>query len=311
MKHSQKSLKSICDSLGVTCPAGRENIEINGISALEDAQIGFLSFLSNPKYAAQAATSNASAILVKKGTTLETSAAIIECDDPYMTFMMHLVNLENELDSSPFDDRSSAHISSKATIGNNCIIEAGAIVAAGAVVGNDCRIGAGAKILGAARLGNRVVVEAGAVIGSQGFGFAPDKNGTYHTIPQLGKSILSDDVFIGANSTVDRGAITDTRIGKGTKIDNQCMIAHGVTIGENSVIAAQTGIAGSTSIGDDCKFGGQVGIIGHLKIGNNVTIYAQSGVMNDVPDNKVIFGSPALDRRHFLKSFAAFKKQGL
>jgi UDP-3-O-[3-hydroxymyristoyl] glucosamine N-acyltransferase len=310
MRHNQKSLKSICDSLGVDCPAGKENIEIIGISALEDAQKGFLSFLSNPKYAAQATASNASAILVKKGTTLETSAALIQCDDPYMTFMMHLVHLEQEIGGISLDDRGNAHVSSEATIGNDCIIEAGAIIAAGAVLGDHCRIGAGAKILGAARLGNRVVVEAGAVIGSQGFGFAPDKNGTYHTIPQLGKAILSDDVFIGANSTVDRGAITDTQIGKGTKIDNQCMIAHGVTIGNNCVIAAQSGIAGSTSVGNDCKFGGQVGIIGHLKIGNNVTIYAQSGVMNDVPDNKVIFGSPALDRRHFLKSFAAFKKQG-
>ena len=310
MRHNQRTLKSICDSLGVKCPAGQENIKIIGTSALEDAQTGFLSFLSNPKYAAEAAASNASAIFIKKDMAIETNAALIQCDDPYITFMMHLVNLEKEIGGTSLDDRNNAHISSKAIIGADCIIETGAIIAAGAVLGNHCRIGAGAKILAAARLGNRVIVEAGCVIGSQGFGFAPDKNGSYHTIPQLGKAILCDDVFIGANSTVDRGAITDTQIGEGTKIDNQCMIAHGVTIGKNCVMAAQSGIAGSTRVGDNCKFGGQVGIIGHLRIGNNVTIYAQSGVMNDVPDNKVIFGSPALDRRHFLKSFAAFKKQG-
>ena len=311
MRHNKRTLKSICDSLGVNCPTGKENIEIIGTSALEDAQTGFLSFLSNPKYAAEAAASNASAILIKKDMAVKTNATLIQCDDPYITFMMHLVNLEKEIGGTSLDDRNNAHISSQAKIGANCIIETGAIIAAGAVLGNNCRIGAGAKILGAARLGNRVIIEAGCVIGSQGFGFAPDKNGTYQTIPQLGKAILCDDVFIGANSTVDRGAITDTQIGKGTKIDNQCMIAHGVIIGKNCVMAAQSGIAGSTRVGDNCKFGGQVGIIGHLRIGNNVTIYAQSGVINDVPDNKVIFGSPALDRRHFLKSFAAFKKQGL
>ena len=272
MRHNKRTLKSICDSLGVNCPTGQENIEIIGTSALEDAQTGFLSFLSNPKYAAEAAASNASAILIKKDMAVKTNATLIQCDDPYITFMMHLVNLEKEIGGTSLDDRNNAHISSQAKIGADCIIETGAIIAAGAVLGNHCRIGAGAKILGAARLGNRVIIEAGCVIGSQGFGFAPDKIGTYQTIPQLGKAILNDDVFIGANSTVDRGAITDTQIGNGTKIDNQCTIAHGVTIGKNCVIAAQSGIAGSTSVGNDCKFGGQVGIIGHLKIGNNVTV---------------------------------------
>ena len=280
------------------------------MATLEDAEAGDLSFLSNLKYAAQAKSTGASAILIKKGSTVDSDSILLECEDPYMTFTMYLVGLEKEVGTAK-DDRNNAQISPEATIGENCIIETGAIIGAGAVIGNNCRIGAGAKILSAAHLGDRVVVEAGAVIGSQGFGFAPDKNGVYHTIPQLGKVILEDDVFIGANTTVDRGAIGNTVVGKGTKIDNQCMIAHGVTIGKNTVMAGQTGIAGSTSIGDNCRFAGQVGIAGHLKIGNNVTILAQSGVMADVPDNKVIFGTPALDRRHFLKSFSAFKKQGL
>lgn len=310
MKHTPKTLGSLCAALKLSCPSGKEDLEISGVATLENAQAGDLSFLSNLKYAAQAQNTKATALLIKRGSSVESNAVLLECEDPYMTFTMHLAGLERELGGIK-DQRTQALIADDAVIGNDCIIEAGAIIASGAVIGDNCRIGAGAKILSAAHLGNRVVVEAGAVIGSQGFGFAPDKNGVYHTIPQLGKVILEDDVFIGANTTVDRGAISDTRIGQGTKIDNQCMIAHGVTIGKNTVMAAQTGIAGSTSIGNDCKFGGQVGIIGHLKIGNNVTIYAQSGVMNDVPDNKVIFGSPALDRRHFLKSFAAFKKQGL
>lgn len=310
MKHAPKTLGAICAALQLHCPAGHERLEINGVATLEDAEAGDLSFLSNLKYAAQAKTTGASAILIKKGSVVESDSILLECDDPYMTFTMYLVGLEKEVGTAK-DDRKNAQISPEATIGENCIIETGAIIGAGAVIGNNCRIGAGAKILSAAHLGDRVVVEAGAVIGSQGFGFAPDKNGVYHTIPQLGKVILEDDVFIGANTTVDRGAIGNTVVGKGTKIDNQCMIAHGVTIGKNTVMAGQTGIAGSTSIGNNCRFAGQVGIAGHLKIGNNVTILAQSGVMADVPDNKVIFGTPALDRRHFLKSFSAFKKQGL
>lgn len=310
MKHAPKTLGAICAALQLECPTGQERLEINGVATLEDAESGDLSFLSNLKYAPQAKTTGASAILIKKGSVVESDSILLECDDPYMTFTMYLVGLEKEVGTSK-DDRSNAQISPEATIGENCIIETGAVIGAGAVIGNNCRIGAGVKILSAAHLGDRVVVEAGAVIGSQGFGFAPDKNGVYHTIPQLGKVILEDDVFIGANTTVDRGAIGNTVVGKGSKIDNQCMIAHGVTIGKNTVMAGQTGIAGSTSIGDNCRFAGQVGIAGHLKIGNNVTILAQSGVMADVPDNKVIFGTPALDRRHFLKSFSAFKKQGL
>ncbi|HCP41292.1 MAG TPA: UDP-3-O-(3-hydroxymyristoyl)glucosamine N-acyltransferase [Cryomorphaceae bacterium] len=310
MKHTPKTLRSICEGLKIPCPADQESLEISGVATLEEAAAGDISFLSNLKYAVQAQTSQASAIFIKKNSDVNSNAVLIECEDPYMTFTMYLTGLEKEIGGAK-DERKKAFIADDAILGNDCIIEAGAIIASGAIIGDNCRIGAGTKILSAVRLGNRVVVEAGAVIGSQGFGFAPDKKGVYHAIPQLGKVVIEDDVFIGANTTVDRGAISDTRIGQGTKIDNQCMIAHGVSIGKNTVIAAQTGVAGSTLIGDDCKFGGQVGIIGHLKIGNNVTIYAQSGVMHDVPDNKVIFGSPALDRRHFLKSFAAFKKQGL
>ena len=238
MKHNAITLKTICTQLGLSCPQGHEDLEITGVATLEEAGPGDISFLANPKYGAQAKASNASAIFIKAGAEIETSAIQLQCEDPYVT------------------------------------------------------------------------VESGAVIGSQGFGFAPDKNGVYHTIPQLGKVVLEDHVFVGANSTVDRGAIGETRIGTGTKIDNLCMIAHNVKVGKHTVIAAQTGIAGSTTVGDHCMIGGQVGIIGHLKIGNGVKIYAQTGVMNDVPDNKVIFGSPALERRHFLKSFAAFKKQG-
>lgn len=310
MKHTPKTLGAICKALNISCPKGQLSLEIEGIANLEEATQGDLSFLSNLKYGAQAASSKASAILVKTGSVVDTEAVLLECDDPYMTFTMYLIGLEKEIGTAT-DQRELAHISPEAQIGEDCIIETGAIIQAGAVIGNGCRIGAGAKILSASRIGNRVVVEAGAVIGSQGFGFAPDPQGTYHAIPQLGKVILHDDVFIGANTTIDRGAIGDTVIGRGTKIDNQCMIAHGVTIGEHTVMAGQTGIAGSTSVGNHCRFAGQVGIAGHLKVGDNVTILAQTGVMANVPDNKVIFGTPALDRRHFLKSFSAFKKQGL
>lgn len=309
MKHNAITLKTICTQLGLSCPQGHEDLEITGVATLEEAGPGDISFLANPKYGAQAKASNASAIFIKAGAAIETGAIQLQCEDPYVTFAFHLTHLERQF-STIKDEREQAEIHPTAQIHPTAIISATAIVGANVQIGAHSKIGQGTKILAGSLLGEHVTVESGAVIGSQGFGFAPDKNGVYHTIPQLGKVVLEDHVFVGANSTVDRGAIGETRIGTGTKIDNLCMIAHNVKVGKHTVIAAQTGIAGSTTVGDHCMIGGQVGIIGHLKIGNGVKIYAQTGVMNDVPDNKVIFGSPALERRHFLKSFAAFKKQG-
>lgn len=309
MKHNAITLKTLCHQLGLPCPTGHEDLEITGVATLEEAGPGDISFLANPKYASQATSSKAGAMFIKSGQAVDTPAITLPCEDPYMAFAQHLTLLERQFKTVQ-DQRELASIHPSAEIDPTAIISSTAIIGQHVRIGAHSKIGAGTKVLDGSQLGSHVTVEAGAVIGSQGFGFAPDKQGVYHTIPQLGKVVLEDHVFVGANTTIDRGAIGETRIGTGTKIDNLCMIAHNVKIGKHTVIAAQAGIAGSTTIGNHCMIGGQAGIIGHLKIGDGVKIYAQTGVMNDVPDNKAIFGTPALERRHYLKSFSAFKKQG-
>ena len=309
MKHNPITLDALCSRLELSCPEVHAAVEITGVATLNDAQPGDLCFLSNMKYAAQAEKTLASVIFVKAGTAIESNAVLIPCDDPYLRFAMHLRYLEVQYNPRT-GQNTTAIIDATAKVDPTAIIATAAIIEGDVEIGPHTYIGVGAKILKGSKIGANVNIEAGAVIGSEGFGFAPDAEGKYHRLPQLGNVIIEDHVSIGANTTVDRAALGSTRIGEGTKIDNLCMIAHNVVIGKHNVIAAQSGVAGSTRIGNHCMIGGQVGIIGHLTLGDNVKIYAQSGVMNDVPSNKTIFGSPALEHRHFLKSFAAFKRQG-
>ena len=309
MKHRTITLGSLCNQIELPCPQEHAAVEITGVATLQEAGQGDLCFLSNMKYANQAEETKASVIFVKNGTSIESKAVLIPCDDPYLRFALHLRALEAQFNPRS-GQSSSAIIDSDATVDPTAIIATGVIIESDVEIGPHTYIGVGAKIHKGSKIGAHVNIEAGVVIGSEGFGFAPDGDGKYHRIPQLGNVIIEDHVSIGANTTVDRAALGATRIGEGTKIDNLCMIAHNVVIGKHNVIAAQSGVAGSTTIGDHCMIGGQVGIIGHLTLGDHVKIYAQSGVMNDVPSNKTIFGSPALEHRHFLKSFAAFKRQG-
>jgi len=310
MKHEALTLGAICANLQLTCPSGKEAQPITGVATLQDAGPGDLSFLSNPKYADQAKDSQAGAIFIGENVALTNEdSTLIRAKDPYLSFALHLRFIEAKY--SPASGQSAdAIISKDANVHPTAIVCAGAIIEAGASIGEHTYIGHGAKILQGSLIGNNVTIKSGAVIGSEGFGFAPDQNGHYHRIPQLGIVRIENNVSIGANTTVDRAALGETVIEEGAKIDNLCMIAHNVRIGAHTVMAAQSGVAGSTTVGKHCMIGGQVGIIGHLTLGDNVKIYAQSGVMHDVPSNKTIFGSPSLEHRHFLKSFAAFKKQG-
>ena len=310
MTHEVLTLGAICANLQLPCPRGQEGQAITGIATLQEAGPQDLSFLSNPKYLEQANATKAGAIFVGEKVALtNTTTTIVRTKDPYLTFALHLKFIEGKF-SETKGQHPSAIIDPKAQVHATAIIEAGAIIEKGAIVGAHSRIGLGAKILHSCVIGEHTTIKAGAVIGSEGFGFAPDQQGHYHHIPQLGIVRIENNVSIGANTTVDRAALGETVIEEGVKIDNLCMIAHNVRVGAHTVIAAQTGIAGSTTVGKHCMIGGQVGIIGHLTIGDHVKIYAQTGVMHDVPSNKTIFGSPALEHRHFLKSFAAFKKQG-
>ena len=165
----------------------------------------------------------------------------------------------------------------------------------------------GTKILNDTIFGNSCIIHSSCSIGSDGFGFAPNDDGTYKKIPQTGNVVIGDNVEIGSNSTIDRATIGSTIIKDGVKLDNQIQIAHNVEIGENTAIAAQSGIAGSTKIGKNCMIGGQVGIIGHLKIGDNVKIQAQAGVTSDVESNARITGTPAISYMNYNKSYIHFK----
>lgn len=310
MKHEPKKLGDICAALNLPCPEGKESQWIHGVAPLQEAGPEELSFLSNPKYTAQAIHSQAGVILCSPKDELDASAAtLLRVANPYLAFAQYLTWIESEQNSTT-GVHPTALVAPTAEVHPTATIGAGAIVESGVRIGAHSYIAAGAQILKDSKLGENVRIESGAVIGSEGFGWAPDGRGGYVRIPQLGNVVLENDVAVGANSTIDRAVLGSTVVEEGVKIDNLCQIAHNVRIGAHTVIAAQTGIAGSTTIGKHCMIGGQVGIVGHLTIGDRVNIVAQSGVMSDVPSNKTIFGSPALDRRHFLKSYAAFKKLG-
>jgi UDP-3-O-[3-hydroxymyristoyl] glucosamine N-acyltransferase len=175
------------------------------------------------------------------------------------------------------------------------------------VIGNNVTIFAGAKVFSETEIGNNCAIHSGAVLGADGFGFAPNPDGTFSKIPQIGNLIIEDNVNIGACTTIDRATMGSTIIRKGVKLDNQIQIGHNVEIGENTVIAALTGIAGSTKIGHNCMIGGQVGIAGHLTIGNNVRIQGQSGVSRNTKDGEILQGTPSLNSKDYYKSYVHFK----
>ena len=188
------------------------------------------------------------------------------------------------------------------------MIHARVVLYEGAQIGEDCVLHAGVSVRERCRLGRRVVVQNGAVIGSDGFGFARDAEGRYHKFPQVGIVVVEDDVEIGALTAIDRAALGETRIGRGTKLDNLVQIGHSVVIGEDTVLAGQVGVAGSTRIGRRVTLAGQVGVAGHLEIGDDVVATAQTGIPSSVEAGSVVSGSPSIENRAWLKSIAVFAK---
>ena len=288
---------------------GDDELAIQNLAKIEDAGTADLSFIANPKYARFLDESKAGVILVGSGMTRITGTVIV-VDNPYLSFVRLLEIFYPELrevevgihESAVVD--ASAQLGKDVAVGANCVVEAGTTVGAGTILypnthvgrdvtlGENCVVYANVSLRYGVRIGDRVIIQNGAVIGSDGFGFAAEA-GSFRKIPQVGIVVLENDVEIGANTTIDRATLGETRICRGTKIDNLCQIAHNVTIGEHCVIAAQTGIAGSTIIGNHCQLGGQVGIVGHLKIGDGAMFGAQSGVSNNVASGTVVSGSPS------------------
>lgn len=306
---------------------GDANVKVFNVSKIEEGKPGTLAFLSNSKYENYIYETKASVVLVNKSfePKKEISATLIKVDDAYQAFAA-LLELYLQAKSSQkigieqpcFIDETAktgdniyvgafAYIGKNTTIGNGVKIYPQVYIGDNVTIGDDSVLFAGAKIYDDCVIGNRCILHSGSVIGADGFGFAPQQDGTYKKIPQVGNVILEDDVDIGANATVDCGTMESTIIRKGAKIDNMVMVAHNCEIGENTVIAAQTGMAGTTKVGKNCRFAGQVGLAGHLTIGDNVQIGAQAGVANSVKDNETLLLSPAFNFKDAIKTAVIFK----
>jgi UDP-3-O-[3-hydroxymyristoyl] glucosamine N-acyltransferase len=201
-----------------------------------------------------------------------------------------------------------AYVADGATVGNNVKIYPNTYIGDNVTIGDNTVLHAGVKVYAGVVIGSNCIIHAGAVIGSDGFGFAPDENGVYKKIPQMGIVTIGDDVEIGANTTIDRAVMGATVIGKGVKLDNLIQIAHNVEVGDNTVMASQVGISGSTKVGKGCMFGGQVGLGGHITIGDNTNVGAQAGIISNIKPGSNIIGSPAIPVRDFFKSSIVFPK---
>jgi UDP-3-O-[3-hydroxymyristoyl] glucosamine N-acyltransferase len=303
---------------------GDGEIEITRVATLEHAGFGDLAFLANTKYASQLTGSRASAIIVGPGVD-GVRCAVLRTPNPYLAFA-RATGLLHPHDRPTPGVHATAIIASDAlveedvTIGPYVVIGAGArigarsvihahtVIGSGAVVGPDCFVHARVSIRERVHIGARVVVQDGAVIGSDGFGFAPRGDGTFEKIPQVATVVIEDDVEIGANTTIDRPAVGETRVHAGTKIDNLVQLAHGVVVGRNTMLAAQVGIAGSSIIGDDVMLGGQVGVTGHVTVGDRVKASAKTGVTGNVPADRFITGYPHMDNLEWRKAYVVFRR---
>ncbi|GGG43532.1 UDP-3-O-(3-hydroxymyristoyl)glucosamine N-acyltransferase [Hymenobacter glacieicola] len=302
--------------------------QINRLAKIEEAQAGALSFLANPKYEPYLYTTAASAVIVSRTLELRqpVPAALIRVDDPYTSFTTLLEFYQQATRTGKRGVEEPAYLAASSTIGENhyrgafsyvgenCQIGRDVVIFPHVFIGDRCKIGdgtilyAGAKIYAETVIGARCTVHAGAVIGSDGFGFAPQPDGSYRTIPQIGNVVLEDNVSVGANATIDCATMGSTIIREGAKIDNLVQIAHNVEIGRHTVVAAQTGISGSTKIGDFCVLAGQAGIAGHLSLANRTTVTAQSGVGKSIKEEGVLLqGSPAFNLRDSLRANAVFR----
>ncbi|WP_438978192.1 UDP-3-O-(3-hydroxymyristoyl)glucosamine N-acyltransferase [Polaribacter sp.] len=305
---------------------GNPEEEVSKLSKIEEGEKGSLTFLSNPKYNPYLYTTNASIAIVNKSFVPEkdVTTTLIKVDNAYKSFSK-LLEFYNEVKNNKSGIEQPSFISESSKIGNNEYIGAFTYIGENVVIGNNvkiypnCYIGdnttigdncvlfAGVKVYSETQIGNNCKIHSSSTIGSDGFGFAPDENGEYKAIPQIGNVIIEDNVDIGSGSTIDRATLGSTIIRKGVKLDNQIQIAHNVEVGKNTVIAAQTGIAGSTKIGENCMIGGQVGIVGHLVIGNGVKIQAQSGITKNLKDGDTVQGTPAFGYSDFNKSYVYFR----
>ena len=301
-------------------------VDIVRVAAIHHAERGDLTFLTNARYQAELATTRASAVLLGSSETARPpSAAILWCDDPYSAFARAVAVFAHAVAPAKGVDRLSAvapdatiggdvsigpfvTIGAGASIGARTIIYPSVVIGPGVRVGDDCVIHSQATLRERVTIGHRVILHDGVVVGSDGFGFATQKDGTHLKIPQLADVVIEDDVEVGANSTIDRPAVGETRIGAGTKIDNLVHVAHGVALGRRVLLAAQVGIAGSTTVEDDVMMAGQSGVTGHVRVGRGAKIGAKSAVLQSVEADAFVTGHPAFEHADWRKASIVFRQ---
>jgi UDP-3-O-[3-hydroxymyristoyl] glucosamine N-acyltransferase len=308
---------------------GDANATVWSFGKIEEANAGQISFLANPKYEEHLYTTQASIVIVNNNLELRQAVqtTLLRVEDAYSSFALLLDTYQKLMTQQLKGIQEPVYIDATARIGENVFIGAFAYIGEKVVVGKNskiyphvflgdnvilgenCIIHAGAKIYHDCIVGNNVIIHAGTVIGADGFGFAPQSDGSFKKVPQIGNVIIENDVEIGANATIDRGTIGSTLIKSGAKLDNLLQIAHNVEVGNDTVIAAQVGISGSTKIGNKVMIGGQAGIVGHIQIADGTKINGQSGVSKSVKESNVsLTGSPAQDFTTSLRNQAMIKK---
>ena len=305
---------------------GNPNAEVYKLSKIEEGTEGSLTFLANPKYTNFIYSTQATITIVNASfePEQEISTTLIKVEDAYQSFSKLLeyynqvklmksgieepsVISEGTTYGSDLYLGSFSYLGKNVKIGNNVKIYPNSFIGDNVEIGDDCVFFAGVRIYSETVIGARVTIHSGTIVGADGFGFAPQEDGTFKKVPQIGNVIIEDDVEIGSCATIDRATLGSTIIRTGVKLDNQIQVAHNVEIGAHTVIAAQTAIAGSTKIGKNCMIGGQVGFAGHLVIGDRVKIQGQSGIGKNLSDGEVVQGSPAFNYGDFAKSFVHFK----
>ena len=305
---------------------GDPNVSVSNFSKIEEGKPGTLTFLANPKYTHYIYDTDASIVLVNSDFVAEKpiKATLVKVFNAYASLAI-LLDMVEKSKPKKVGVEAMSYIAETSTVGSDIYVGGFAYIGEYASVadnvkiypqvyiGDGCTIGEntilypGAKVYPGCKIGKNCIIHAGVVIGSDGFGFAPE-DGVYKKIPQMGIVIIEDDVEIGSNTTIDRAVMDATIVRKGVKLDNLIQVAHNVEIGANTVMAAQVGISGSTKIGDHCVIGGQVGLGGHITIGNNTSIGAQSGIISNIKEGSQILGSPAIPVKNFFKSSVIFPK---
>src|SRR6266478_7449656 len=320
-------LSELARLTGANVDGGFNDVEITGAAGLDDAGPTDVSFLANPRYTAKVNTTRAAAVYLAEAAPTDRAIPVLRAKDPYLAYtralrLFHpeptfaaLIHESAVIDSSS-NVAGTARVGAGVVIGPSCQIADGVhiypnvTIYENVFVGKNSIIHSGVVIRERSQIGERVIIYNNVVVGCDGFGYAKDEQRRWLKIPQTGRVVIEDDVEIGAGTTIDRASVGESRIGRGTKIDNLVQIGHSCIVGEDSLLCAQVGLAGSSRVGDRVILTGQVGIGGHINVGDDAILYPQSGVPNDVAAGEILVGTPAFEVSAFWRAIAVFKKLG-